>query len=50
VLIKSGAAAEKAAKFVDYSDMYNVQIRLEKTMKVDLELVVDDEGGISVIE
>lgn len=48
--IKSGAPAEKAAKFVDYSDMYNVRICLEKTMKADLELVVDDEGGISVIK
>jgi pantothenate kinase len=48
--IKSGAPAEKAAKFVDYSDMYNVRICLEKTMKANLELVVDDEGRISVNE
>ena len=39
--IKSGASEEKAAKFVDYSDMYNVRICLEKTMKADLELVVE---------
>ena len=46
--IKSGASEEKAAGFVDYSDMYNVRICLEKTMKADLELVVDENGGFSI--
>jgi hypothetical protein len=44
--IKSGASAEKAAAFVDFSDMFNVRICLEKTMKADLELIVDDDGEI----
>ena len=44
--IKSGASAEKAAAFVDFSDMYNVRICLEKTMKADLELIVNDDGEI----
>ena len=47
--IKSGASEEKAAGFVDYSDMYNVRICLEKTMRADLELMVDDNGGFSMI-
>jgi len=47
--IKSGASKEKAAAFVDYSDMYNVRICLEKTMNADLELAVDDNGFKVVI-
>jgi pantothenate kinase len=46
--IKSGASAEKAAAFVDFSDMYNVRICLENTMKANLELVVDGNGKFSV--
>ncbi len=38
--IKSGTSEEKAVSFVDYSDMYNVRLCLEKTMKADLELGV----------
>ena len=48
--MKSGASEEKAAGFVDYSDMYNVRICLEKTMKADLELSVGDNGGFSIKE
>ena len=44
--IKSGTSSEKAAAFVDFSDMFNVRICLEKTMKADPELIVDDDGEI----
>ncbi len=42
--IKTEVEAEKAVRFVDYSDMPNVRLCLEKTMKADLSLRIDDTG------
>ena len=42
---KTGADAEAAERFVDYSDMPNVRICLEKTKPADLRLMVDREGN-----
>ena len=36
--IKTGVEAEAAARFVDFSDMHNVRLCLEKTMRADLSL------------
>ena len=42
---KTGADAEAAERFVDYSDMPNVRICLEKTKPANLRLMVDSEGN-----
>lgn len=42
--IASGNSMEKAAKFVDFSDMANVRLCLSKTASADLELYVDTNG------
>ncbi len=42
---KSGNAREIAEKFVDFSDMRNVRLCLEKTKKSDLELVLRADGN-----
>ncbi|SDB58332.1 nucleoside/nucleotide kinase family protein [Butyrivibrio sp. INlla16] len=42
--VKSGNTLEVAEKFVDFSDMANVRLCLLKTMKADLELIVDENG------
>ncbi len=42
---KSGNAREVAEKFVDFSDMRNVRLCLEKTKKADLELVLRADGN-----
>ncbi|WP_026493065.1 nucleoside/nucleotide kinase family protein [Butyrivibrio sp. XPD2002] len=42
--VKSGNTLEAAEKFVDYSDMANVRLCLEKTMKADLALRVNQDG------
>ena len=47
---KTGAEAEKAVRFVDFSDMPNVRLCLEKTMKADLLLQMDDEGDYHLKE
>ncbi|MBR2668395.1 MAG: nucleoside/nucleotide kinase family protein [Solobacterium sp.] len=39
----SGNTREKAVQFVDFSDMANVRLCLEKTRKADLELVINPE-------
>ena len=39
----SGNTREKAVQFVDFSDMKNVRLCLEKTRKADLELVINPE-------
>ncbi len=44
---KSGNTLEKATAFVDYSDMANVRICLEKSNTADLILVIDDNGEYS---
>ena len=45
--IKSGNDREKATKFVDFSDMSNVRLCLEKSRKADLMLVVSESGEYS---
>ena len=42
--IKTGVEEHKAVRFVDFSDMPNVRLCLEKTMKADLSLQVDHHG------
>lgn len=42
---KSGNTREVAEKFVDFSDMRNVRLCLEKTKKADLELVLRADGN-----
>ena len=39
----SGNTREKAVQFVDYSDMANARLCLEKTMKADLELIINTD-------
>ncbi|MBR6219453.1 MAG: nucleoside/nucleotide kinase family protein [Clostridia bacterium] len=42
--IKTGVEREAAIRFVDYSDMPNVRLCLEKTMPADARLTVDADG------
>ena len=42
--IKTGVDREPAVRFVDFSDMPNVRICLEKTMPADIQLSLDAEG------
>ena len=42
--IMTGVAREPAVRFVDFSDMPNVRMCLEKTMRADLSLRIDDTG------
>lgn len=44
--IKTGADAEQAVRFVDFSDMPNVRLCLAKTMRADLALRMDGSGEI----
>ncbi|MCR4756396.1 MAG: nucleoside/nucleotide kinase family protein [Butyrivibrio sp.] len=45
----SGNTRQKAEKFVDFSDMANVRLCLQKTRKADLELVVSSDTGELVL-
>ena len=45
---KSGNTREKAEQFVDYSDMRNVRLCLEHSMKADLELYLKSDGNFEV--
>ncbi len=45
---KSGNSREVAEKFVDFSDMRNVRLCIQKTKKADLELVLKDDGNYEV--
>ena len=42
--IRTGVEAEAATKFVDFSDMPNVRLCLEKTLPADLQLRLDEKG------
>ena len=42
--IKTGVSREETVRFVDFSDMPNVRICLEKSMPADLRLELDPEG------
>ena len=43
--IKTGVEKETATRFVDFSDMPNVRLCLEKTMRADLELQIGEDGN-----
>lgn len=47
--MKTGVAEEAAVRFVDFSDMPNVRLCLEKTKKADLCLQIDAEGDYRMI-
>ena len=42
--MKTGVSGEASVRFVDYSDMPNVRLCLEKTMPADLRLRLDGQG------
>lgn len=42
--MKTGVSEEASVRFVDYSDMPNVRLCLEKTMPADLRLRLDGQG------
>ena len=42
--IKTGVETEAAARFVDFSDMPNVRLCLEKTLPADVQLFIDRNG------
>ena len=46
--IRTGVEEDAARAFVDFSDMPNVRVCLEKTMPADLELFLDDEGAYHI--
>ena len=48
--IKTGVEREAAVRFVDFSDMPNVRLCLEKTMKADLSLRIDAAGDYHLQE
>ena len=46
---KSGNTREKAEQFVDFSDMRNVRLCLEHTVKADLELYLNEDDTYTLI-
>ena len=48
--IKTGVAPDQAVRFVDFSDMPNVRLCLEKTARADLPLRVDAAGDFFLQE
>ena len=42
--IKTGVAEKAAVRFVDFSDMQNVRLCLEKSRRADLALRIDETG------
>ena len=47
--IKTGAEEEAAVRFVDFSDMPNVRLCLERTMPADLQLRLDEDGDCHMV-
>ncbi len=47
--ISTGCSQEKAEKFVDFSDMANVAVCLEKTKGADLALELSRDSGFSIL-
>jgi pantothenate kinase len=47
--IKTGKDPEEAARFVDFSDMPNVRLCLEKTAEADLQLQLDRSGDYQLV-
>lgn len=46
--IKTGVEKDAATQFVDFSDMPNVRLCLEKTMPADVQLTVDGQGDYHI--
>ena len=46
--MKTGVSEEASVRFVDYSDMPNVRLCLEKTMPADLRLRLDGQGDYRI--
>ena len=42
--IRTGVQQEAAVRFVDFSDMPNVQLCLTKTMPAEIQLGIDETG------
>lgn len=47
--IKTGVEKERATRFVDFSDMPNARLCLEKTMQADLSLRIDETGDYHTV-
>jgi len=47
---KTGAAEETAVRFVDFSDMPNARLCLEKTVPADLRLRIDGDGEYHILK
>ena len=47
--ISTGSAEDKAMEFVEFSDMANVRLCLNKTKPTDLELILSETSGYSVV-
>ncbi len=47
--IKTGVDPETAAQFVDFSDMPNVRLCLQKTVDADLQLQIDSTGDYHIV-
>ena len=47
--IKTGVAPEAATQFVDFSDMPNVRLCLQKTVAADLQLRIDSAGDYHIV-
>ena len=47
--IKTGVDSETAAQFVDFSDMPNVRLCLQKTVAADLQLRIDPAGDYHIV-
>ena len=47
--IKTGVDREKAVRFVDFSDMPNVRLCLEKSLPADLQLGLDKNGDYRIL-
>ena len=48
--IRTGVDREKAVRFVDFSDMPNVRLCLEKSLPADLRLQLDDDGDYRILD
>ena len=48
--IKTGVSADAATRFVDFSDMPNVRLCLEKTLPADLRLMLNHNGDYQIIQ
>ena len=48
--VMTGVSEEKSVRFVDFSDMPNVRLCLEKTMPADLMLRLDGQGDYHLMK